>query len=290
VLQSVPVLGFLTFTVVFFMGLFPGSQLGAELAEIAAAQGCELLQVEFQAGTLRLILDREGGVRLEDCETVSKLTSALLDVRNFGPGRYTLEVSSPGLDRQLYGPRDYTRRDSQFARVVPALVRLFPDELVQTVERLGELHALSEVLDTAMARQLLQGPVSALPYLRAWQAIGREADRGRQIELTLTIAERLDHLTKKPLLYRSLRMMRGPARSTNPSRGFSMTRMHCNSPRSRLATPPNCSSARRDCARCAVRSGRNCSTCCLVRSPLRTSLSLRSRLRSISNSGARWRQ
>ena len=114
---------------------------------------------------------------------------------------------------ELYGPRDYTLRDSQFARVVPALVRLFPDELVQTVERLGELHALSEVLDTAMARQLLQGPVSALPYLRAWQAVGREADRGRQIDLTLTIAERLDHLTKKPLLYRSLRMMRGPARS-----------------------------------------------------------------------------
>jgi len=76
-------------------------ELGAELAGIAAAQGCELLQVEFQAGTLRLILDREGGVRLEDCETVSKLASAFLDVRNFGPGRYTLEVSSPGLDRQL---------------------------------------------------------------------------------------------------------------------------------------------------------------------------------------------
>jgi ribosome maturation factor RimP len=92
-------------------------ELGAELAEIAAAQGCELLQVEFQAGTLRLILDREGGVRLEDCETVSKLSSALLDVRNFGPGRYTLEVSSPGLDRELYGPRDYARFVGRRARV-----------------------------------------------------------------------------------------------------------------------------------------------------------------------------
>ena len=92
-------------------------ELGAELAEIAAAQGCELLQVEFQAGTLRLILDREGGVRLEDCETVSKLASAFLDVRSFGPGRYTLEVSSPGLDRQLYGPRDYARFVGQRVRV-----------------------------------------------------------------------------------------------------------------------------------------------------------------------------
>lgn len=92
-------------------------EIGAELAEIAAAQGCELLQVEFQAGTLRLILDREGGVRLEDCETVSKLTSALLDVRDFGHGRYTLEVSSPGLDRQLYGPRDFARFVGRLARV-----------------------------------------------------------------------------------------------------------------------------------------------------------------------------
>ena len=92
-------------------------ELGAELAEIAAAEGCELLQVEFQAGTLRLILDREGGVRLEDCETVSKLASAFLDVRNFGPGRYTLEVSSPGLDRQLYGPRDFARFVGRRVRV-----------------------------------------------------------------------------------------------------------------------------------------------------------------------------
>ena len=92
-------------------------ELGAELAEIAAAQGCELLQVEFQAGSLRLILDREGGVRLEDCETVSKLCSALLDVRNFGHGRYTLEVSSPGLDRQIYGARDFARFLGRRARV-----------------------------------------------------------------------------------------------------------------------------------------------------------------------------
>ncbi len=96
-------------------GSTPSSAL--ELAEIAAAQGCELLQVEFQAGTLRLILDREEGVRLEDCETVSKLASALLDVRNFGPGRYTLEVSSPGLDRQLYGPRDFARFVGRRVRV-----------------------------------------------------------------------------------------------------------------------------------------------------------------------------
>jgi ribosome maturation factor RimP len=85
------------------------TELVAELAAVAEAQGCELLNAEFRSGTLRLILDREGGVRLEDCEAVSKQASALLDVAGFGSGRYTLEVSSPGLDRQLYGPRDYER-------------------------------------------------------------------------------------------------------------------------------------------------------------------------------------
>jgi hypothetical protein len=114
---------------------------------------------------------------------------------------------------ELYGPRDYTRRDNQFTKVVPTLARLFPSEIVQTVDRLAELHALSEVFDTAMALQLPAGPVSAPHYVRAWQAVGREADRRRQIELTLSVAERLDQLTGKPLLRRSLHLMRGPARS-----------------------------------------------------------------------------
>ena len=92
-------------------------ELERELAAIAAAHGNELLKAEFPGGTLRLILDREGGVRLEDCELVSKLASAYLDVADFGRGRYTLEVSSPGLDRELYGPRDYARFSGSKVRV-----------------------------------------------------------------------------------------------------------------------------------------------------------------------------
>src|SRR5262245_45768296 len=92
-------------------------ELERELAAIAASQGTELLKTEFQGGVLRLVLDREGGVRLEDCELVSKLASAYLDVAGFGRGRYTLEVSSPGLDRELYGPRDYARFSGSRVRV-----------------------------------------------------------------------------------------------------------------------------------------------------------------------------
>lgn len=92
-------------------------QLREELAAIAGERGCELVRVEYQGGMLRLILDRAEGVRLEDCEAVSKQVSTLLDVADFGRGRYTLEVSSPGLDRQLYGPRDYSRFVGRRVRV-----------------------------------------------------------------------------------------------------------------------------------------------------------------------------
>jgi ribosome maturation factor RimP len=56
-------------------------------------------------------------VTLADCQLVSKQVSALLDVLDFGTGRYVLEVSSPGLDRQLYRPADYDRFAGRLARV-----------------------------------------------------------------------------------------------------------------------------------------------------------------------------
>jgi len=115
---------------------------------------------------------------------------------------------------ELYGPSDFSRRDTQFARVVPALVRLFPSEVVQTVATLARLHALSETLDTAMADHLGNDtPITARLYIRAWQATGRVADRESQIALTLEVASHLDRLTRKPLLRNSLRLMRGPARA-----------------------------------------------------------------------------
>lgn len=114
---------------------------------------------------------------------------------------------------ELYGPRDYTLRDSQFAKVVPALVRLFPHEIVETVMHLAQLHALSEALDTAMARRLGAASVDADAYLRAWQEVGRAGDRQAQIALTLDVAGRLDRLTRKALLRTSLHLMRGPARA-----------------------------------------------------------------------------
>lgn len=93
-------------------------ELVEELSAVAAAAGCELLHAEYRGRTLRVFLDRpDGGVTIDDCATVSKEISALLDVTDFGPEHYTLEVSSPGLDRPLYGPRDYERFRGHAVRV-----------------------------------------------------------------------------------------------------------------------------------------------------------------------------
>ena len=118
---------------------------------------------------------------------------------------------------ELYGPSDFTRRDAQFARVVPALARLFPREIVQTVATLSRLHALSESLDTEMALGLTSAEVDAQAYAAAWRATGRASDREKQIGLTLDVASALDRLTRRALIRNSLRMMRGPARAAGLS-------------------------------------------------------------------------
>ena len=88
-------------------------QVGPKLERIVEFAGMELVHVEARresGGTiLRLYIDREGGVTLEDCARVSRQVSAELDADDPLPGRYTLEVSSPGLDRPLVRPADYTR-------------------------------------------------------------------------------------------------------------------------------------------------------------------------------------
>lgn len=133
----------------------------------------------------------------------------LLASTRFGPATHFF------LD-ELYGPQDFTERDRQFERVVPALARLFPIEIVATVKALTRLHALSEELDGAMARALPRsadgGALEAIDYVRAWQAVGRRTDREAQITLVHEIGSALDRYTRMPLLLASLRMMRGPAR------------------------------------------------------------------------------
>ncbi len=96
-------------------------ELEGKLARLAASEGVELVAIEIGGGrrpVVRLVLDRaEGGVNLADCERVSRQASVLLDAYDPFPGAFTLEVTSPGLDRKLYRQRDFDRFAGEPVRV-----------------------------------------------------------------------------------------------------------------------------------------------------------------------------
>ncbi len=88
---------------------------------VAASLGYELVQAQLagdQGGSiLRILIDRAGGVQVADCEQLSREISTLLDVEGAVPGRYRLEVSSPGLNRPLVKEADFVRYVGSRAQV-----------------------------------------------------------------------------------------------------------------------------------------------------------------------------
>ncbi len=94
-----------------------------EIAQrVADSEGMELVEVEVKgAGGYRLVrisIDKPEGVSHADCELVSQQVGTILDIEDVVPGgRYTLEVSSPGLERKLLKPRDYERFQGKKAKI-----------------------------------------------------------------------------------------------------------------------------------------------------------------------------
>jgi len=92
------------------------------LEPVVAALGYELVELEFlpqgRGGLLRLYIDHQPeAVTLDDCERVSRQVSSVLDVEDPVPGAYSLEVSSPGLDRPLRKLGDFQRFAGRRAKV-----------------------------------------------------------------------------------------------------------------------------------------------------------------------------
>jgi len=84
---------------------------------LLAAKGLEVVDVEYDSGTLRISVDQPGGVSLDAIADATRVVSTCLDVEDPLPGRYLLEVSSPGLERPL-------RRPEQFQRAIGSEVTL----------------------------------------------------------------------------------------------------------------------------------------------------------------------
>ena len=94
-----------------------------EIAQrVAESEGMELVEVELKGGgaqrLVRISIDKPAGVTHADCELVSQQVGTILDVEDVVPGgRYTLEVSSPGVERKLVKPADYQRFQGKKARI-----------------------------------------------------------------------------------------------------------------------------------------------------------------------------
>ena len=79
------------------------------LAPLFQGRGLEVYDLTYGGGVLRIMVDKPGGVSLDEVADASKVVSRLLDDNDMVPGRYTLEMTSPGLERPLRQPDHYAR-------------------------------------------------------------------------------------------------------------------------------------------------------------------------------------
>lgn len=83
------------------------------IRKVVESEGLELVHIDYRRQgrgfVLRIDIDKEGGVTVDDCQLISHQISTYLDVEDPIPGEFDLEVSSPGLDRKFYSEADYTK-------------------------------------------------------------------------------------------------------------------------------------------------------------------------------------
>ena len=125
-----------------------------QLAEpVAAAEGMELIHVEClkmqSLWIVRLFLDKENGVTIDDCSAISNQVGDILDVHDLINGQYTLEVSSPGFDRPISREQDFVKYRVSKVKIKTSSkiegIRNFHGSLVDFIEENGQKVVLIEV-------------------------------------------------------------------------------------------------------------------------------------------------
>jgi hypothetical protein len=112
----------------------------------------------------------------------------------------------------LYGPHDLSGRDEQVIRALDKLKRFLPTAALEALVRAFELHVLTIELDTATASKLREPTEpDAATYASAYRAVGKHADRERQIRLVGEIGALLDSVAHRPEVGLAIRLARGPA-------------------------------------------------------------------------------
>jgi len=138
-------------------------RVGLLAAPILASMQLELVEVEYnRAGrecVLRLFVDKQDGVTLDDCADFSRELSIVLDVEDVIPCEYNLEVSSPGLDRPLKTEADYDRFAGRLVKV-RTYEPFCDDEGNRRKTFLGTLQGL---VDGQVKLQLKEGQTASIP-------------------------------------------------------------------------------------------------------------------------------
>ncbi len=125
-----------------------------QLAEpLLEAEGMELIHVECLKAKsrwiVRIYMDKEGGVTIDDCAEISNQLGDVLDVHDVPPGAYTMEVSSPGLDRPLTRDKDFLKYRGSKVRVTSSEklegIKNFRGRLVDFVEEDGRRYLAVEM-------------------------------------------------------------------------------------------------------------------------------------------------
>lgn len=114
----------------------------------------------------------------------------------------------------LYGGERMAQRDADLARAVPMMSAALPERVIGTVALAMELNVLSQALDRLVLGRLPRADVqfTVAQYCSAYRRAGNLPARRRQIELIGEVGRALDGYVKKPVIRRTLKMMRGPAR------------------------------------------------------------------------------
>lgn len=126
---------------------------------IFSNEGMELVEVEYRrearGWVLRLYVDKEGGVTLDDCTRVNQEVGRILDVEDFISIPYTLEVSSPGLTRTLKSEKDFIKYRNRLIKVKTL------DPIENRRQFKGKLLGINENrIEIAMNQEVLQIPLS----------------------------------------------------------------------------------------------------------------------------------
>ena len=102
------------------MSEVPG-KVEEQIQRIVESEGLELVHIDYRKQgrgyLLRVDIDKEGGVTIDDCQLISQQVSTWLDVEDPIPAEYELQVSSPGLDRKFYKTSDYEKFVGRLVRV-----------------------------------------------------------------------------------------------------------------------------------------------------------------------------